>query len=156
MVEQVIPDAGKLVELAERVEIAKGPGTAVLILASLEAVYPKPPSEYKPRGNPVFSLAFTEWARVDAKVRNLVQFGGLLDAATSLFPDDCFYRSGHDGAGPDVTQFYCEAIPSAPNGLPLQAVRAVAETEPLARAACALKARARAASSDTAKSEGEV
>lgn len=66
-----------------------------------------------------------------------------IDAATSIFPEDCFYRSGHDGAGPDVTLFYCEAIPAGPNGWPLQGVKSVAVTEPLARLGAALRARDR-------------
>lgn len=63
-----------------------------------------------------------------------------IDAATSLFPADCFYRSGHDGAGPDVTMFFCDAIASDAHGLPLRGVRAVALTEPCARTAAALRA----------------
>lgn len=60
-----------------------------------------------------------------------------LDAATSVFPPDTMYRSGHDGAGPDPSLFYCEAITAAPE---CRRVRAVAVSEACARLAAALRA----------------
>jgi hypothetical protein len=61
-----------------------------------------------------------------------------LDSATSVFPAGTMYRSGHDGAGPDPSLFYCEAITDAPE---CRKVRSVAFTEATARLACALRAR---------------
>jgi hypothetical protein len=65
-------------------------------------------------------------------------FTASLDSATSVFPAGTMYRSGHDGAGPDPSLFYCEAITDAPD---CRKVRAVAFTEATARLACALRAR---------------
>lgn len=62
-----------------------------------------------------------------------------LDAATRLFPAGTMHRSGHDGTGPDPSLFYCEAVTDAPQCV---IVRAVADTEPQARAAAALRAHA--------------
>ncbi|WP_433910406.1 hypothetical protein [Sphingomonas yabuuchiae] len=46
-------------------------------------------------------------------------------------PPDCMWRSGHDGAGPDPTRFFCEVIGPAPS---CHVYRAVADTEGEARA----------------------
>ena len=88
---------------------------------------------------------FALWKAADSEGRSVdlwqpVERSTSLDAATSLFPADCFYRSGHDGAGPDVTMFFCDAIASGPDGQPLRPVRALAVTEELARVVAALRA----------------
>ena len=64
-------------------------------------------------------------------------FTSSTDAATSLMPAGTMYRSGHDGAGPDPSLFFCEAITDAPA---CHRVRSVAATEALARVAASLRA----------------
>lgn len=61
-----------------------------------------------------------------------------LYAAAEEFPAGTMYRSGHDGTGPDPSQFFCEAVSDAPE---CRRVRAVASTEAEAReqAAAALR-----------------
>jgi hypothetical protein len=60
-----------------------------------------------------------------------------IDAATSLFPGQTMYRSGHSATGADPSMFFCDAVTDAPLCID---VHALAATEPLARAAAALRA----------------
>ena len=60
-----------------------------------------------------------------------------VDAASTLFPPNTFYRSGHDGRGADPARFYCEALTDAPA---CHHVRSVAFEEAGARTAAALRA----------------
>ncbi len=68
---------------------------------------------------------------------SLWEAGATLDAAMRIAPPGCMYRSGHDGTGPDTSRFFCEAITDAPE---CRRVRAVADTEALARTAAFLRA----------------
>lgn len=67
---------------------------------------------------------------------SFIENSAFIDAATMLIPADAFYRSGHDGEGPEPSLFFCEAIIANPL---IKRARTVAETEALARAATALK-----------------
>lgn len=129
-------DKPSLIELADRVEAAAGPNYA-LEVAIFKMLHPEYACYVQGRGGLIHPCDGSD-VRVLSDVRP-GNYTASLDAATSLFPEDCFYRSGHDGAGPDPSLFFCEAIP-VKDGLPLPTVRAVALTEPLARTACALRA----------------
>ena len=61
-----------------------------------------------------------------------------LSAAAEGFPAGAMYRSGHDGTGPDPSQFFCEAVSDAPE---CRRVRTVAGTEAQARAQAAARLR---------------
>lgn len=111
--------SAELLELAERVSAASGPDRK--LDADIQRIMGRDfPVRYSGSG---LCNAFTS----------------SLDTATGLFADETFYHSGHDGAGPDVTMFYCQAIGVDIDGWPMLARRSVAPTEPLARVACALK-----------------
>lgn len=73
---------------AEQAEHATSDEAGVFILKALEMIYPKPESDYSPRRTPMFSPDFDAWAKVDAKVRNHVQFGAFFDAAMLLIPEE--------------------------------------------------------------------
>jgi hypothetical protein len=66
-----------------------------------------------------------------------------LDAAVTLVPagDDVFWRAGHDGEGPDPGLFFAEVLVCR-LAKPFTGFRARARTEPMARVAAALRARA--------------
>lgn len=66
-----------------------------------------------------------------------------LDAAVTLVPegDDVFWRSGHDGEGPDPSAFRADVLVVRLSA-PANGFVARARTEPMARCAAALKARA--------------
>ncbi len=68
---------------------------------------------------------------------DLWERGAQIDAATRIAPPGCMYRSGHDGTGPDPSRFFCDAVTDAPD---CRRVRAVADTEALARVAAFLRA----------------
>jgi hypothetical protein len=127
-----------LLALAERVEKATGPDWT--LNAEIEiAVLGFPHRAYdqqngmRPRGTPAIDrLEFVRkgWAS---------DYTGSIDAATSLFPGETMYRSGHSATGPDPSMFFCDAVTDAPL---CADVHALAMTEPLARSAAALRARA--------------
>jgi len=82
-----------------------------------------------------------------------------LDAAVTLVPpgDDVFWRSGHDGEGPDPSLFKAEVLVCRRKA-PADGFVARARTEPMARCAAALRARAAlltdGASVDSSKGQG--
>lgn len=103
-----------LIELAERVESLSGPDKG--IDADIGAA--------------MHSLG---WHAADC----LASFTASLDAATSVFPAETMYRSGHSALAPDPSMFFCDAV--LPDGTD---VHSLALTEPNARLAAALRARA--------------
>lgn len=136
-------DPNKLRELAARVEKATGPDRELdaSIFAGLGThVLEKRGNDRRPWWYPLDGSV----GRVDPSTgwmggnRSIPRYTVSIDAATTLAPPECFYRSGHDGEGPDPAAFYCEALIV---GLPL--VRAVADTEPLARCVAFLRAQAK-------------
>jgi hypothetical protein len=121
-------DAQTLLALAERCEKATGPDRE--LDADIQEAVGREPIGW--------NKLLSGWQSVDLTIIQMAEpYTASLDASTSLFPDDCFYRSGHDGAGPDVTMFFCQAIIAY-----FDPVKSVALTEPLARVAAALRARA--------------
>lgn len=129
-----------LTELAALVERADESAQGDMILAALSLMHPKPDADYQPRRDPNFAPAFSEWAKLDAKVNNFVQLGAFHDAAMTLFDPEWFWRSGHHGDGPDPSMFHAEVLVC--DGLRTTKSSALALTEPLARVSAALRARA--------------
>ena len=62
-----------------------------------------------------------------------------LDAATTLFPPNTMYRSGHSALAPDPSMFFCDAVTEDGRDF-----HSLARTEANARLAAALRARAKA------------
>lgn len=67
-------------------------------------------------------------------------FTNSLDAAVRPEGDDVFWRSGHDGEGPDPSLFKAEVLVVRDNGS--RSSFGCARTEPMARRAAELRARA--------------
>lgn len=63
--------------------------------------------------------------------------GAAVRAAAVLAPEGCIYRSGRDVDGPATHRFLCEVVPDR---APYRTIRAVADTEALARVAAFLRA----------------
>jgi len=131
MVEQVIPDAGKLVELAERCEAASGPDRELDCRIFIEADVE----------NGDFDRLYT--ASLDAAM-TLCEPHWWVNVSAPLSPDAYGY-SREDQRQPRAGM-QCIGEPYS--------IGAIAATMPLA--ICAMALRARAVSCDTAKSEGEV
>jgi hypothetical protein len=112
---------GVLLALADRVEAAAGPDRELDIAIWL-AVEP---------------TADAVWAQGKQPLPWLHCYTSSLDAATSLFPGDTMYRSGHSATGADPSMFFCDAVTDAPL---CADVHSLAVTEPLARTAAALRA----------------
>jgi len=124
----------KLIELAARVEAATGLNLE-LDDAIAEAIFT---GKHRCCIKGLTDEAGGMWMFTypDGSVGSSLRFTASLDAATSLFPPDTMYRSGHDGSGPDPSLFFCEAIGPAPE---CRRTRSVAYTEPGARTAAALR-----------------
>lgn len=73
----------------------------------------------------------------DGRFSESPKFTASLDAATSLFPGDAMYRSGHSALAPDPSMFFCDLVLA--NG---RFLHALARTEAAARVSAALRARA--------------
>lgn len=63
--------------------------------------------------------------------------GSAVRAAAILAPDGCVYRSGPNADEGKAARFFCEIVPDR---APYRAIRAVADTEALARVAAFLRA----------------
>lgn len=75
-----------LFALAARCECApEDDGTLFLDAAKL--VFPRPPSNYKPRHDPSFSHEFEMWSKRDVRVENLISMGAYLDASVFFIPE---------------------------------------------------------------------
>lgn len=128
----------ELLALAVRCEQATGPDREIdgeIATRSGLYVYEKQGRDRKEWFYPVNG----GWRRqiYGVSFERLPDYTASLDAATSLFPADTMYRSGHSALGPDPSLFFCDAV--LPSG---QSFHAVAATEVGARVAAALRARA--------------
>jgi hypothetical protein len=85
----------------------------------------------------VLGQAGTVWYEPDGRLRGAPdRWTKSLDAATSLFAEDTMYRSGHSALASDPAHFFCDAVTATGTSF-----HALADTEPLARLAAALRTR---------------
>jgi len=145
MVEQVIPDAGKLVELAGRVEGASSDQQETMLRQAFIAFYgPKPPRVH---GG---SIEWVDWLDLYNPFCRMLECNAFESAAVTLIPSTlrlvvlCDLANGEDRPWAAKLGFR-----DRPGGYPCSA----GATPALALTAACLHAQA---SSDTAKSEGEV
>lgn len=68
---------------------------------------------------------------------NVPPYTSSIDAALTLLPGDAMWRLGHDGKGPDPSEFLCEIV----SGPECRNYCAIAPTAALALCAAALRAR---------------
>ena len=148
MVEQVIPDAGKLVELAGRCKVATCPDRE-LACAIAKAI------GWRPRDGEPGSMTSSPWAWCP-------DFTASIDAAMTLVPTDgsaTMVEASWSWEPKDAAVYPAAVLrwyPPYHSGPNWHAEIATAATMPLTICVAALNMRARAACPDTAKSEGEV
>jgi len=154
MVEQVIPDAGKLVKLAERCEAMLEMDDPT-IMAFWRECFPmplrirQPGFEHVSDGIGPYTPEFSAWNAARATVQKFSVNGAWLDAAMTLVPEEWLVEIMSQIAG-DGMCFVRLANPFLSR-------EATGIGKELEHALCAAALRARAQpSSDAAKSEGEV